>query len=137
VDEAESQRDFLFRSLWPAARLKQVMDATGVDVETVTQPVDRSTLGLWAWVAEREIENIRERTLMGREAMARAGNLVTGNPAYGFKYDPDLRQLRHADGEKPHVITMFDWVDQSKSVNSLVTHLIIVIQSLALKRKTL
>ena len=25
--------DRLFRSLWPAARLKQMMDATGVDVE--------------------------------------------------------------------------------------------------------
>ena len=40
--------DRLFRSLWPAARLKQVMDITGVDVETVTQPMDKSTLGLWA-----------------------------------------------------------------------------------------
>jgi len=38
--------DRLFRSLWPAARLKQVMDTTGVDVEMVTQPMDKSTLGL-------------------------------------------------------------------------------------------
>jgi DNA invertase Pin-like site-specific DNA recombinase len=98
------------------------MDATGVDVETATQPMDKTTLGLWAWVAEREVENIRHRTLMGREALARAGKLVTGNPPYGFRYDPAIKQLRHNTAEKPHVLTMFDWVDQGKSVNSLVTH---------------
>ena len=40
--------DRLFRSLWPAARLKQVMDSTGIDVETVTIPMDKTTLGLSA-----------------------------------------------------------------------------------------
>ncbi|GEM_PF-2462034 len=113
--------DRLFRSLWPAARLKQVMDATGVEVETVTQPMDKTTLGLWAWVAEREIENIRERTRMGREAMARAGKMVTGNPPYGFKYDASIRGLRHDDTEKPQVLGMFSWVAQGKSIQSLVT----------------
>ena len=114
--------DRLFRSLWPAARLKQVMDTTGVDVETVTQPMDKSTLGLWAWVAEREIENIRERTLMGRESMARAGKLVTGNPPYGFRYDPSIQQLRHHEDEKPQVLGIFGWVAQGKSIDSLATN---------------
>ena len=115
--------DRLFRSLWPAARLKQVMDTTGVDVETVTQPMDKSTLGLWAWVAEREIQNIRERTMMGRESLARAGKLVTGNPPYGFKYDPSIKQLKHDDKEKPQVLGIFNWVAQGKSIGSLVTDL--------------
>jgi site-specific DNA recombinase len=115
--------DRLFRSLWPAARLKQVMDTTGVDVETVTQPMDKSTLGLWAWVAEREIQNIRERTMMGRESLARAGKLVTGNPPYGFKYDPSIKQLKHDDQEKPQVLGIFNWVVQGKSIGSLVTDL--------------
>ncbi len=115
--------DRLFRSLWPAARLKQVMDETGIEVETVTQPMDKSTLGLWAWVAEREIENIRERTLMGRESMAKAGKLVTGNPAYGFRYDSSIKQLRHDETEKPHALGIFNWVVQGKSIGSLVTNL--------------
>jgi site-specific DNA recombinase len=115
--------DRLFRDLWPAARLKQVMDATGVDVETVTQPMDKSTLGLWAWMAEREIENIRERTLMGRESLARAGKLVTGNPPYGFRYDPSVKQLQHDEAEKPQVIGIFDWVGQGKSITSLIANL--------------
>ena len=113
--------DRLFRSLWPAARLKQVMDTTGVDVETVTQPMDKSTLGLWAWVAEREIQNIRERTMMGRESLARAGKLVTGNPPYGYKYDPSIKQLRHDGTEHPQVVGIFNWVAQGKSIGSLVT----------------
>lgn len=113
--------DRLFRSLWPAARLKEIMDTTGVDVETVTQPMDKSTLGLWAWVAEREIQNIRERTMMGRESLARAGKFVTGNPPYGYKYDPSIKQLRHDEAEYPQVVGIFDWVAQGKSIGSLVT----------------
>jgi len=73
-------------------------------------------------VAEREIENIRERTLMGREAKARAGKLVTGNPPYGFRYDPSIQQLRHHEGEKPQILDIFSWVAQGKSIGSLVAN---------------
>ncbi len=114
--------DRLFRSLWAAARLKQVMDETGVEVETVALPMDKKTLGLWAWVAEQEIENIRERTMMGREAMARAGKLVTGNPPYGFQYDRSIKQLQHRDNEKTRVLELFDWVAQGKSIQSLTNN---------------
>ncbi len=115
--------DRLFRSMWPAARLKRVMDETGIDVETVTQPMDKSTLGLWAWVAEQEVQNTRERTMMGRESLAKSGKLVTGNPSYGFSYDSSIKHLRHEDPEKVHVTGMFNWVDEGKSINSLVRNL--------------
>jgi site-specific DNA recombinase len=115
--------DRLFRSLWPAARLKQMMDATGIDVETVTLPMDKTTLGLWAWVAEREIESIRERTMMGKESLARAGKMVTGNPPYGFEYDRVAKKVYHHEKETTLVLTMFEWVAGDKSINSLVAYL--------------
>jgi site-specific DNA recombinase len=115
--------DRLFRNLWPAARLKKVIDDTGIEVETVTQPMDNSTLGLWAWFAEREIENIRERTMMGRENLAKSGNLATGNPPYGLKYDASIKHLRHEENEKVHVVSFFNWIAEGKSINSLVRYL--------------
>ena len=115
--------DRFFRGLWPAARLKRMMDATGVDAESATVPMDKSTLGLWAWVAEREIEGIRERTIVGREALARAGKLIAPNADYGFKYDKAKKHICHDGAEKPRVIFTFKWVADGKSITSLVTYL--------------
>jgi site-specific DNA recombinase len=115
--------DRFFRGLWPAARLKRMMDATGVDAESATVPMDKSTLGLWAWVAEREIEGIRERTIVGREALARAGKLIAPNADYGFKYDKAKKHICHDRAEKPRVIFTFKWVADGKSITSLVTYL--------------
>ncbi len=114
--------DRFFRSLWPAAKLKRVMDTTGVDAESATIPMDKDTLGLWAWVAEREIDNIRERTLVGRRSLAKAGMLVNGNPAYGMRYDKTIKNVRHDDLEKPRVVSFFQWVGEGKSVGSLVAY---------------
>lgn len=114
--------DRLFWSQWPAARLKRVMDASGVDVETVTLAMDKKTLGLWAWVAEMEIENIRDRTRMGRESMARAGKLATGNPPYGYCYDPSVQTIRPDEAERRQVEAMFRWVAEGNSITRLVSH---------------
>jgi len=85
--------------------------------------MDKSTIGLWAWVVEREIQNIRERTLIGRESMARAGKLTNGNPPYGFSYDRKIQQLRHNEEEKARVIDFFNWVADGKSITSLTPQL--------------
>ncbi len=81
--------DRLFRNMWPAARLKKTIDETGIDVEAVRQPLDKKMLGLWAWVAEMEIENFRDRSKMGKFGVARKGQIVTKEVPYGYKVGKD------------------------------------------------
>lgn len=84
--------DRLFRGLTPAAKLAKILDETGVGIEGVLQPLDRRMIGLWAWVAEQEIESIKERFRAGKRANARElGKWPGGAIRYGYKYN-DNRQ---------------------------------------------
>lgn len=84
------QPDRLFRSMWPAARLKRTIDETGIDIEAVKQPLDKRMLGLWAWLAEMEIENFKERSRMGKRGVAVKGKIVTRCAPYGYYVDKDM-----------------------------------------------
>ncbi|GAI71246.1 unnamed protein product, partial [marine sediment metagenome] len=66
--------DRLFRGLAPAAKLARTLDETGITIEGVILPIDRNLIGLWAWVAEQEIEAISTRTQGGREGNIKKGN---------------------------------------------------------------
>ena len=76
--------DRLFRNMWPAARLKRTVEETGVDIEAVKQPLDKKMLGLWAWLAELEIENFKERSRMGKRGVALKGKVVCRSAPFGY-----------------------------------------------------
>ncbi len=100
--------DRLFRGLAPAAKLVRTLDETGIGIEGVILPIDRNLIGLWAWVAEQEIEAIRARTQGGRE-----GNIKKGShhirPPFGWDYDPDTKRWIRNDFEAKSVRQIFDW----------------------------
>ena len=100
--------DRLFRGLAPAAKLAKTLDETGIGIEGVILPIDRNLIGLWAWVAEQEIEAIKVRTQGGRE-----GNIKRGNhhirPPFGWDYDPDTKRWIENDFEAKWVRQIFDW----------------------------
>jgi len=100
--------DRLFRGLAPAAKLAKTLDETGIGIEGVILPIDRNLIGLWAWVAEQEIEAIRVRTQGGRE-----GNIKRGNhhirPPFGWDYDLDTKRWVGNDFEAKWVRQIFDW----------------------------
>ncbi|MCP3683092.1 MAG: recombinase family protein [bacterium] len=81
--------DRLYRNMWPAARLKRTIDESGVDVEAVTQPLDKSTIGMYAFVAEMEVDNFRERSKMGKRGVAHKGQIVTKGVPYGYQINKD------------------------------------------------
>ena len=83
------QPDRLFRSMYPAARLKRLIDQTSIEIEAVKQPLDKKLLGIWAWVAEMEIENFKERSMMGKRGVAHKGLVVTRQAPYGYSVDED------------------------------------------------
>jgi len=100
--------DRLFRGLAPAAKLAKTLDETGIGIEGVVLPIDRNLLGLWAWVAEQEIEATKIRTQGGRE-----GNIKRGNhhirPPFGWDYNPDTKQWVKNEFQARLVCQIFDW----------------------------
>lgn len=96
------QPDRLFRSMWPAARLKRTIDEAGIDIETVKQSVDKKMLGLWAWLAEMEIENFKERSCMGKQGVALKGKVVTRQVQYGYYVDSE--RYPHVNEEEAYIV---------------------------------
>ena len=102
--------DRLFRSMWPAARLKRVTDLHNIAVECVRQPLDKRTLSIWAALAEMEVENFRERSMMGRRRNAEKGKLKAPPwTKYGYDYDPKTQRFGTNDAEAEVVRRIFDW----------------------------
>jgi len=100
--------DRLFRGLAPAAKLAKTLDETGIGIEGVILPIDRNLIGLWAWVAEQEIEAIRARTQGGREDNIKRGNHHI-RPPFGWDYDPDTKRWVENDFEAEWIRQIFDW----------------------------
>jgi len=100
--------DRLFRGLAPAAKLARTLDETGITIEGVMVPIDRNLIGLWAWVAEQEIEAISARTQAGREGNIKRGNNHS-NPPFGYDYDSAIKQWVKNEFEAKWVCQIFDW----------------------------
>jgi site-specific DNA recombinase len=73
--------------------ITQELEKHGVKLETVTEDVDNSELGklisyIRGYASKVEAEKIRERTMRGRRAKAKAGQIVAGSGAglYGYDY---------------------------------------------------
>jgi site-specific DNA recombinase len=86
--------DRLARRLALQLLLLDEFKRAGVAVEFVTTPTEdtaegRLSLNILGTIAEFEREKIKQRTLYGKLAKARAGKLVTpGNYPYGYRPDP-------------------------------------------------
>ncbi len=118
-----TMNDRLFRSMWTAADIEELVEQHNIDLFGSVEPIDKQLLGLFAWVASRERRNIVTRTMMGREAAARENRIPSGKPPFYLKvirnaqgrpdhiefepyYAPVVRQLaeRYAAGEPVHSI---------------------------------
>ncbi|NQT72008.1 MAG: recombinase family protein [Chloroflexi bacterium] len=117
------QPDRLFRSMYPAARLKRTIDETGVNIEAVKQPLDKRMMGLWAWLAEMEIENFKERSRMGKSGVARKGLIVTKELPFGYYVDKN-RHPQINEAEACTVRRIFhEFVREDKSVKTIAKNL--------------
>ena len=116
--------DRAFRDLKPMIALRDALDAANIEIEGVTMPLDRRTLGLMAWVAEMELDNIRERVRMGKRGMAKKGLYATGVPPYGYAYDSDTKQLVIDEAEAAVVRRMFSlYLDEGLSMRGIARRL--------------
>lgn len=78
--------DRLSRGMYPASALMEVIEPLEIKLEAVEEHLDMNYFAMLAVVGKIELDNIRQRTLMGKQAMAKAGKLATGG-ARLFGYD--------------------------------------------------
>ena len=92
--------DRLARSLWHLLNTYQQLESYGVDVRSMTEPLDTSTpvgrfvFQLLGSMAELERETIRERTSLGRSRTIASGK-VLGRTPYGYMADKESKVAVH------------------------------------------
>ena len=85
--------DRLSRGMYPAAALMEVVEAHQIRLESVMDPVDMKMFGIMAAIGKIELDNIRERTSMGRRGKAKQGRMPNGSLPYGYRIGEDGRPV--------------------------------------------
>ena len=81
--------DRLSRGIYPAAALMEVVEAYQIRLESVMDSIDMKMFGVMAVIAKIELDNIRERTSMGRRGKAKQGRMPNGSVPYGYRTGED------------------------------------------------
>ena len=87
--------DRLSRGIYPAAALMEVLEAEQLRLESVTDTLDMKTFGIYAAVGKMEIDNFRERAMLGKRGIAKRGKMPVGSLAYGYRSGEDGRPEKH------------------------------------------
>ena len=85
--------DRLSRGMYPAAALMEVVEAHQIRLESVMDPIDMKMFGIMAAIGKIELDNIRERTSMGRRGKAKQGRMPNGSVPYGYRTGEDGRPV--------------------------------------------
>ena len=83
--------DRLSRGMYPAAALMEVVDAHQIGLEAVMDAIDMKTFGIMAVVGKIELDNLRERSSMGKRGAAKQGRVPTSRLPYGYRIGDDRR----------------------------------------------
>ena len=99
--------DRLSRGIYPAAALSEVVEAYDLRIESVNDTIDMNTFHMYALVGKIELDNLRERTSMGKRGAAKQGRIPRTSACYGYFVNEDHKLEIHPD-EGPVVQRMFD-----------------------------
>lgn len=80
------KEDRLYRGLYAAMPLSEMLDELGkaLEIDLVRETFDLKMLGIKASIGKLEIDNIKERTAMGRRARLERGEIPGGVTKYGY-----------------------------------------------------
>ncbi len=111
------KEDRLYRGMFAAMPFAEMLDEMGkrLDVELVRESFDRKMLGMKAAVGKLEVDNIRERMIMGRAARLERGEAAGGNIIYGCRKDEQKRLAIH-ESEAAIVRQIFAWYTAGENV---------------------
>ena len=114
-DAADDQFDIILA--WREDRLYRGMRSMLLVLETIQQhhltimlsqeTFDPATAPLKAWLAQVELENIKERMTMGVKARLRAGKANSGQDRYGYRRNGEIIEI--APEEAKWVRQIFAW----------------------------
>jgi site-specific DNA recombinase len=114
--------DRLARGIYPCAALMEALEETGVTIETVAEPFDRTTFEIRAVLGRIEVENFVQRSAMGRESKMKAGH-HHAKPAYGYDYDQQTHRWVINEQEAAWVRQIFSWYIEGLSPNRIAQRL--------------
>ena len=69
----------------------EVVEAQQIRLEAVMDAIDMKTFGLMAAIGKIELDNLRERSTMGKRGTAKQGRAPTGRFPYGYRIGDDGR----------------------------------------------
>lgn len=114
--------DRLAGGIYPCAALMEALENTNISIETVAEPFDRTTFEIRAVLGRIELENIAQRTQMGREGNIKAGNNHP-KPPFGYDYDSSVKRWVKNDFEARWVVQILEWYIAGVSVYEIARRL--------------
>ena len=94
----------LFRNGLLAYRVKEALDVSDTAIRSVTDSLGVDTLGLFAWLGERERENLISQMMLGKFGAARKNKWTGGRLPYGYAVNDTLDYV--IDPEQAPVLRM-------------------------------
>jgi site-specific DNA recombinase len=104
------REDRLYRGLKAMLFFLETIQQYKIDVMLAKENFDPKIAPLKAWVAQMELEGMRERMTMGVKARLRAGKANTGQDRYGYRREGESIVI--VEEEAQWVRRIFDWYNQ-------------------------
>jgi len=101
------KEDRLYRGMYAAMPLSELLDEFGkaLEVELVRETFDRKMLGIKAALGKIEVDNIRERMIMGRRGKLERGEVPGGNQVkYGYRRENRRLEVEQSEAEVVRLI---------------------------------
>ena len=114
------KEDRLYRGMYAAMPLCEILDELGksLDIELVRETFDRKMLGIKAALGKIEVDNIRERMIMGRRGKLERGEVPGGDQVkYGYRRED--RRLHLEETEAQIVRLVFRMYINGESIQTM------------------
>ena len=101
------REDRLYRGLRAMLLVLETIQEYKIDILLAKENFDQKMAPLKAWLAQMELDGMRERMSMGVKARLRAGRANTGQDRYGYRRNGDVIEI--IEDEAKWVRKIFEW----------------------------
>ena len=116
------REDRLYRGMRAMLLVLETIQDHKIEILLARETFDQKMAPLKAWLAQMELEGMRERMTMGVKARLRAGKANTGQDRYGYQRAGDEIQI--VEEEAKWVRQVFDWYIQGTPIMQIRDRLI-------------